>query len=105
MVADAIGWALVQSGIPLQLHYLDDFLFFIPPKSTQSQLVLPYILRVLDSLGVPVAAQKIRGASDDGHLPWNYSGHSAIRTLTPATETKIHRWLGEVLTWQTLWQV
>ena len=60
-VADAIGWALVQSGIPLQLHYLDDFLFFIPPESTQSQLVLPHILHVLDSLGVPVAAQKIDG--------------------------------------------
>ena len=34
-VADAIGWALAHTGIPLHLHYLDDFLFLSPPTATQ----------------------------------------------------------------------
>lgn len=29
-VADAIGWALLQSGLLFHIHYLDDFLFFFP---------------------------------------------------------------------------
>ena len=60
-VADAVGWALIQAGVPLHIHYLDDFLFFIPPESTQGQLVLSHILDVLGSLGIPVATQKIEG--------------------------------------------
>ena len=29
-VANAIGWALARAGAPLQIHNLDDFLFFSP---------------------------------------------------------------------------
>lgn len=47
--------------MPLQLHYLDDFLFFIPLEATQNQVVLPHILRILLELGVPVAFQKTEG--------------------------------------------
>ena len=60
-VADAVGWALVQAGVPLHLHYLDDFIFFIPPGTPYSHLVLPHVLQVLHSLGVPVAAHKVEG--------------------------------------------
>ena len=59
-VADAIGWALCQSGIPLFIHYLDDFLFFVHPSTSQSQQP-QHILRIYDILGVPVALEKIEG--------------------------------------------
>lgn len=34
-VADAIEWALTQAGAPPHIHYLDDYLFFLPPISTR----------------------------------------------------------------------
>ena len=33
-VADAIGWALIQAGASPLIHYLDDFLFFLPSQQT-----------------------------------------------------------------------
>ena len=59
-VADAIGWALTQAGIPFLIHYLDDFLFFVHPLA-QGPLVLVRILDILESLVVPVAVEKIEG--------------------------------------------
>ena len=56
--ADAIGWALCQAGMPLHIHYLDDFLFFSPPASS---LPLAQALHKLQELGVPVATHKIEG--------------------------------------------
>ena len=43
-VADAVGWALLESGIPYHIHYLDDFLFFIP-TAQEGEVNLPRILR------------------------------------------------------------
>ena len=61
-VADAIGYALTQAGIQPLIHYLDDFLFFIPPAAThQGSLVLSQILSALGQMGVPVAVEKIEG--------------------------------------------
>ena len=60
-VADAIGWALFQAGVRLHLHYLDDFLFFLPPSCTLPHLVLSYIHGVLESIGVPVSWHKTEG--------------------------------------------
>ena len=60
-VADAIGWALAQAGVPPLIHYLDDFLFFISPSSGREPLVLQHILDVFRILGVPVAFHKIEG--------------------------------------------
>ena len=60
-VADAIGWALWQAGITLHIHYLDDFLFFVPPSAHCGQAVLAHVLGMLEWLGVPVAHQKIEG--------------------------------------------
>ena len=59
-VADAVGWALLESGIPYHIHYLDDFLFFIP-TAQEGEVNLPRILNVFSSLGVPVATHKIEG--------------------------------------------
>ena len=60
-VADAIGWVLFQMGIRLQIHYLDDYLFFVHPSSNDAYSLFPSVLNTLDHLGVPVATQKIEG--------------------------------------------
>ena len=61
-VADAIGWALAEAGIPFQLHYLDDFLFFVPPRAgCGATAVLALAMDTLSRLGVPVAVHKIEG--------------------------------------------
>ena len=57
-VADAIGWALWQASITLHIHYLDDFLFFVPPLLMTGHSVLAHIL---EWLGVPVAHHRIEG--------------------------------------------
>ena len=62
-VADALGWALLQAGAPPHIHYLDDYLFFLPPGSPSTPMALPHITGVLDRLGVPVSTQKIEGPS------------------------------------------
>ncbi len=62
-VADAIGWALVQRNIPFLLHYLDDFLFFVPPSEPRPHRLLAAVLSALEALGVPVAQDKIEGPS------------------------------------------
>ncbi len=51
-VANAIGWGLVQAGIPFLIHYLDVFPFFVP-QSAQGWLVLARILDTVSDLGVP----------------------------------------------------
>ena len=60
-VADAIGWALLQSGLLFHIHYLDDFLFFFPSSAFQEPSPLPRILSILSTLNVPVALHKIEG--------------------------------------------
>ena len=60
-VADAIGWALFQTGVLFQIHYLDDYLFFSPPTPGDAIPALPHILNTLDRMGVPVAISKIEG--------------------------------------------
>ena len=60
-VADAIGWALAWAGAPLQIHYLDNFIFFLPPRVGYNTAVLEFILDRLSGLGVPVAMHKVEG--------------------------------------------
>ena len=60
-VADAVSWALIQAGTPPLIHYLDDFLFFLPATEWQSDQALHRILGTLNSMGVPVAMQKVEG--------------------------------------------
>ena len=62
-VADALGWALLLAGAPPHIHYLDDYLFFLPPGSPSTPMALQHITGVLDRLGVPVSTQKIEGPS------------------------------------------
>ena len=60
-VADALTWAMMVDGIPELMHYLDDFLFFSPPGSTFAPTVLSKAVAVCDTLGVPVAPNKLEG--------------------------------------------
>ena len=58
-IADTIFWALTESGVTLQIHYFDDFF----SNTGTSSHIMPYILSVLDRLGVPVALNKVEGPS------------------------------------------
>ena len=37
-VADMLAWALHCVGIQHQIHYLDDFLFMVPPNQTKAHM-------------------------------------------------------------------
>lgn len=43
------------------IHYLDDFLFFIPPSMGPDTALRSHILGILNHLSVPVAIHKIEG--------------------------------------------
>ena len=62
-VADALAWSLFRNGVRLQLHYLDDFLFFGAPRTTEASDPLTTVLRVFNILGVPIATSKTEGPS------------------------------------------
>ena len=49
-VADAICWVLTRAGIPLLIHYLDDFLFFMPYSAPRPTALLSTILATLNDL-------------------------------------------------------
>ena len=58
-VADALQWILSKHGVPLSIHYLDDFLFIEEPG--QRSLALQRACNLLTALGVPTAPQKLEG--------------------------------------------
>ena len=58
-VADALTWAMLTEGIHDFLHYLDDFLFLCLPGAPQARTFLEKAIAVCQSLGVPVASNKI----------------------------------------------
>ena len=60
-VADALTWAMLTEGIHDLLHYLDDYLFLSLPRAPQAWTFLEKAIAVCQSLGVPVASNKIEG--------------------------------------------
>lgn len=60
-VADVITWVFHQLGIAHQLHYLDDFLFLGAPDTDEAAWALELAMRILRSLGIPVAIHKTDG--------------------------------------------
>ena len=64
-VADALTWAMLTEGIHDLLHYLDDFLFLCLPRAPQAQTFLEKAIAVCQSLGVPVASNKIEGPNTE----------------------------------------
>ena len=60
-VADAVAWSLFIRGIKIQLHYLDDFLFFGRPQTVEVAHILDTVLGCLHQIGAPVALSKTEG--------------------------------------------
>ena len=59
--ADALEWIIQASGVHHILHYLDDFLVLGPPRSGVCMAALDVMMSICQSLGVPLAADKIAG--------------------------------------------
>ena len=59
--ADALEWIIRASGVSHILHYLDDFLVLGPPGSGMCKAALDNMLSTCQSLGVPLAKDKIEG--------------------------------------------
>ena len=60
-VADALTWAILQSGVGIVLHYLDDFFFCSPPGLNDCDRVLGISIPLCQKLNLPVAPQKVVG--------------------------------------------
>ena len=56
-------WILHSKGVDSALHYLDDFLILGPPDCQSCQAALDSTLATCESLGFPVAPEKIEGPS------------------------------------------
>ena len=58
-VADALNWQLRQSGIQHIFHYLDDFIFLVPPGAMElAEVWLGILHRACARLGIPLASHK-----------------------------------------------
>ena len=60
-VADALEWILLQHGVSLSLHYLDDFLTAGAANSSQCRDNLDLIIAICEWLGIPLKREKIDG--------------------------------------------
>ena len=62
-VADALEWILLERGVSVCLHYLDDYLTVGKANSEECEHNLLLIKRVCEFLGVPLKLEKIEGPS------------------------------------------
>ena len=62
-VADAIEWSLRQEGVQTVMHYLDEFVVLGQARSDECQRAVNVVLRVISTLGLPVAEDKLEGPS------------------------------------------
>ena len=60
-VADALQWVMLDSGVSIVDHYLDDFVTMGTPGSSECRRNLERILAVCADLGVPLAMDKLEG--------------------------------------------
>ncbi len=60
-LSDALEWILLQAGITACLHYIDEFLTFGHPNSSECQHNLEVLKSECSNLGVPLAEEKIEG--------------------------------------------
>ena len=63
ILADLLSWIASQRGVSCILHYLDDFLIIGPPHSPTCKQNLNTFIQLCDSLGIPLASEKIEGPS------------------------------------------
>ena len=62
-VADALEWCLRRSGVSHIDHYLDDYITMGAPATSECQHNLSLILDKCETLGVPIASEKLVGPS------------------------------------------
>ena len=62
--------------------YLDDFLIISPPEATGKD-DLRYVLELCRDLGVPIAAHKTRGPSDNHQVSEDRAGYYGQDSETP----------------------
>ena len=62
-VADAAEWIAKANGVEHLFHYLDDFLLVSEPSALAGLQQLSTLLRIFDTLGLPVAEEKLEGPS------------------------------------------
>ena len=62
-VVDALEWCLRQSGVTHIDHYLDDYITMGAPATSECQHNLSLILDRCETLGVPIAPEKLVGPS------------------------------------------
>ena len=60
-VADALEWILLQHGVSLSLHYLDDFFTAGAANSSQCRDNLDLIIAICEWLGISLKWEKIDG--------------------------------------------
>ena len=60
-VANALEWACRNNGVGNMLHYLDDFMVFGAPDSSECADYLMIVRSVFQRLGVPIAEHKTAG--------------------------------------------
>ena len=60
-LTDAMMWFLLERGVELSLHYLDDFLLLGPPQQPICHQTLGITLDLCEELEFPVAPEKTEG--------------------------------------------
>ena len=63
-IADALEWILLDQGVSLILHYLDDFLTMGKPNTTECQHNLELTTRLCEFLGMPLKVEKLEGPTE-----------------------------------------
>ena len=61
-VANALEWACRNNGVGNMLHYLDDFMVFGAPDSSECADYLMIVRSVFQRLGVPITEHKTAGS-------------------------------------------
>ena len=60
-IADLLTWSLHCEGIQYVIHYLDDFLVFVPPGSNDIPNARSKVEAILSHVGAPIAHHKTEG--------------------------------------------
>ena len=60
-LADGLLWIMTRHGIQAALHYLDDYIFFGTPDTSECAEALKLALQLCEQLGVPVSKLKVEG--------------------------------------------
>ena len=77
-LADGLLWFFLHNGVHQAIHYLYDSLFLGPPASQVCTHSLHRVLRLRDTLGVPVT-RKNTGPCNYYHIPRDRDRHDPSR--------------------------